>query len=334
MSQDDIQSGQDKETTQPAPKAEESVDATSEHSAQMAQSLQALRRRLIYLGIAILAFLLINNMVFVIDQTEKGVLLQLGDPVKVLSEPGLYFKLPDPVQSVHRFDGRLMVMDARPAEVLTQDKKPLVYEAYACWRIQDPTLFLRTVKERRDAEIRLGSLLLSEMNTALGKAELSELLSTEEGGVKIGDIAQRVTQLCNEKALGNFGIEVVQVRLRRLSFPEGTRQSVYRRMRSERQRIAKKYRAEGNEEANKIQADTDNEVSRLLSEAFRDAEKIKGEGDADAAKIYAEAYGKDPELYRLMRTLESYRKFLDDQTLIVLDSDAELLKLLITGEVD
>ncbi|MDP8257314.1 MAG: protease modulator HflC [Candidatus Alcyoniella australis] len=294
----------------------------------------AARTWLIVVGLLIICFLLLNNMLFTIDQSELGLLTFLGDPVRVLDKPGLYFKWPDPIQSVHRFDARLMVLDARPAEVLTQDKKPLVYEAYACWRIADPRLFIRTVKDRRTAEVRLSSMLLSEVSDVLGKSELSVLLSVEPDGVQIEQIMQVATERCRSAAREELGVEVVDVGLRRFGFPEGTRASVYRRMRSERQRIAKKYRAEGEEEAEKIKAETDKEVSRILTEAYRDAEQTKGEGDAVAARIYAEAYSSDPELYKLTRTLESYRKFLDEQTVIVLDSDAEVLKLLVSGKVD
>ena len=317
-------------------KGQQDPELTSEQALQTsASSLDPppkMRKWLILCGVVTLLFMLVNNMLFTINETETGVLTSFGEPVRSLSEPGLYFKYPDPFQSVHRFDARLMVLDVRPAEVLTQDKKPLVYEAYACWKIVDPVLFLRTVKEKKGAEIRLNSLVRSEMNAALGKAELSSLLSIEHV-VDIDIISDQVTLTTRKKTMENFGIDMLQVRLRRISFPEATRNSHFRRMRSERQRIAKKYRAEGEEEASKIRSDTDLEVSKLISKAYSEAEKTKGEGDAEAARIYAEAYSLNPELYQLTRTLEAYRKFLDDKTILVLDSNSEPLKLLMTGKI-
>ncbi len=273
----------------------------------------------------------IGSSLFTVDETQIVVVTRFGKPVKVIQDPGLNVKLPSPFASVLRFDKRIMVYEPLPSEFLTQDKKNILVQAFACWRIRDAQKFLQTVKTREGAELRIGDTIRSELGSSLGTSPLSELISTEPEGVKIGEIMARVTADCAEKTMRNYGIELASVSLKRINFPEQNKASVYERMRSERQRIAKKYRAEGNEKASMINAETDKEVSRILSEAYREAEKVKGEGDAQAAKIYSEAYNKDPEFYKKLRTLESYKKFLDEKTTVVLSADSELLEFLAEG---
>ena len=289
-------------------------------------------KRLFFKGILVLlALFILGSMLFTVDETQVVIVSQFGNPVRVLDQPGLKFKLPTPIQTLIRFDKRIALFNSRPTEFLTEDKKNIVIESFACWRINDAKKFLQTVKNRTGADIRLGDMLSSEIGAALGTIPLSALISTDPAAVKLASVMAEVTENCTQKALKNYGIDMLTVRLKRLNFPEQNKISVYNRMRSERERIAKKYRAEGQEQAVKIRAETDKDVSRTLAEAYRDAEQIKGEGDAQAARIYADAYNKDPNFFKLTRTLETYTKFLDEQTTVVLSSDAELLKLLGSG---
>jgi len=275
--------------------------------------------------------LLLFSAVFIVDETQLVIVSQFGNPIRVIDQPGLHWKAPAPIHTLVKFDKRLSVYNVRPSEFLTQDKKNIVVHSFVCWRIADARKFLQTVKDRNGAEIRLGDMANSELGSALGTLPLSALISTDPATVETGEVMAKVSETCAAKALTNYGIQVASMTLMRLNFPEQNKSSVYNRMRSERDRIAKKYRAEGQEQADSIKAGTEKEVSQLLSEAYSKAEAIKGEGDATAARIYAEAYKKDLGFYKFIRTLDSYTKFLDDQTTLVLSSDAELLKLLESG---
>lgn len=289
-------------------------------------------KRFFLKGILILfALFVVLSMLFTVDETEYVIVSQFGNPVRIIDQPGLKWKLPVPINTVLRFDKRIAVFNSKPSEFLTQDKKNILVESFACWQIGDAKKFLQTVKNRAGAQIRLGDMISSEVGSALGRIPLHSLISTDPEAVVLQKIMKDVSSNCAKKAKQNYGIEVMTVRLKRLNFPEQNKIAVYNRMRSERKRIAKKYRAEGREKAENIRAQTDKEVTRILSEAYHKAEEIKGEGDAKSARIYADAYKKDPAFYKLIRTLESYSKFLDKQTTVVLSSDAELLKILGKG---
>ena len=290
-----------------------------------------MRRIIIVATLILLLVAAFFSSLYTVDETQTVIISHFGNPVTVVEEPGLHFKLPAPMQTLIRFDNRIIVLNARPSEYLTKDKKNIVLETFACWRIKDARKFLQTVKNRIGAQFRLGDMIGSEIGAALGTIPLHALISTDAKEVKLGEIMTVVSKNCAYKALENYGIEVVTVKIKRLNFPNMNKIAVYNRMRSERERIAKLYRAEGKQRATEIRAETDREVSAILSEAYRESETIKGEGDARAAKIYADAYRNDPGFYKLIRTLESYEKFLDKQTTIILSSDAELLKYLEKG---
>jgi membrane protease subunit HflC len=276
--------------------------------------------------------LILNSMLFEVRETEQVVITQFGKPVRVIQKAGLYAKLPDPVQSVRRFDRRLLIYDVKPSEFLTQDKKNLVLDIYLTWKIVDPMMFLASVRERNIAEILLADVAIAEVGAAIGNMPLSALVSTQPDSVIIDSIMVDVTGNCRERSMENYGMDILDVKVKQLRLPEQNLESVFQRMRAERQRMAKKYRSEGEEEAIKIRAEADLEKRNIMAEAYRDAEKIKGEGEANAARIYADAFSRDPRFYKLVRTLQAYEKFLNDKTTVVLSTDSELLKLLKEGK--
>jgi len=282
------------------------------------------------LGIGVV-FLIVNSVLFQVSETELAIVTQFGRPVRVIRDAGLRAKLPAPIQSVKRFDRRLLVFDPKPAEFLTSDKKNVIVDAYLGWRIQDPLKFLESVKERSVAELFLADLVYAALGAETGNYPLSALVSIVSDSLRVEQIMARVTESCRRSAGEEYGIEILEVRMKRLNLPDQNKESVFDRMRAERERMAKKYRSEGEEEATKIRAETDKETRTLLAEAYRQSQQILGEGDAGAARIYASAYSRDPEFYRLVRTLESYRKFLDEKTTVVLSTDSELLNLLVEG---
>ena len=291
-----------------------------------------MERSVVTLIVAIaIGLLILNSVFFEVKEIEQVVITQFGKPVKVIREAGLYAKIPDPVQSVRRFDKRLLLYDVKPSEYLTADKKNIILNMYAAWQIVDPRTFLASVRERRTAEILLADVISAEVGAAIGKIPLSAMVSIDPEKVMVDSIMAVVTANCRAKALKNYGIDVKHVRMKQLQMPEQNLESVFQRMRAERQRMAKKYRSEGDEEAIKIRAEADKQKRTMMAQAYREAEIIKGEGEAEAARIYATAFSQDPKFYKLVRTLQAYETFLNDKTTVILSTDSELLRLLTEG---
>ena len=289
------------------------------------------RKILSIAALALIALIVLWRTFFTVDETQFAIVTQFGRPVRVIGSAGLKVKWP--WQSLLSFEKRLMVYNPRPSEFLTKDKKNVVVDNYVCWRIADPNRFLQTVNDLTGAEMRLHDTVWAAAAAALGNTDLSALVSTQPEEVRVSEVMKQVTEATRARALEQYGIEIVDVRMKRLNLPTQNRESVFARMRAERERIARQYRAEGEAEALKIRAEADQEKSRILSEAYREAERIRGDGDAQSTKIYAEAYSRDPKFYKLVRTLEAYKKVIDPNTTAILSSDSELLKLLTQGRV-
>ena len=262
-----------------------------------------------------------NLAAYQVPQWMQAVVVQLGEPVRIVQEPGLYWKIPF-VQNVLWFDKRLLDHDASPRELLTRDKQQLVVDNYSLWRIKDPLQFYRTVRSEDGARSRLDDIIYSNVRENLGRHTLSEIINT-----KRAELMEQVTKRTDEKAR-EFGIEVVDVRIKRADLPEKTEQNVFSRMRTERERLAKKFRAEGDEEARKIRSESDKEVAILTAEAKKQSEIRRGEGDAIAVRIFADAYSRDPEFYEFVRTLEAYRKAIRPNTALILSPNSEFLRFL------
>jgi modulator of FtsH protease HflC len=283
------------------------------------------------LGLAALALLLVWLATFTVSETDLAIVTLFGRPTRTVSDAGLHVKWP--FESVMRFDKRLIVYDPGSSEFLTKDKKNLVIGSAVCWRIIDPNRFLQTVGDITGAEMRLHDLVWAALAADIGRVDLSDLLSVEPGRARVQALGDQVRTAATVETEKRFGVAVVDVQLKRVNFPEQNKYAVFARMRAERERIAKEYRAKGEELAIKIRAEADRQRSQLLAEAYRAAEKLKGEGDAEAARVYSQAYGRNPQFYKFLRTLESYKKILNDKTSIILSGDSELLKLLTQGKV-
>ena len=287
-----------------------------------------MKKLLALLPVLVIAVVLVRSSVFTVSETEYVIVTTFGKPVRTISEPGFNRKWPAPIQSVLRFDKRLQIFDPRPTESFTLDRKNLVIDTFTCWRIADPDRFLVKVGSLSGAENSLSMLVASRMGSELGKHELSDLISIEPDQVKLTQIMQSVTDACKTVAEENYGIDVVDVRIKRINLPDENKESVYERMRAEREQKAKEYRASGEEEAMAIRSKTELEKREILSAAYRDAQQIKGQGDADAIRIYQEAYQKNPDFYTFMRTLSSYKTILGEETTMVMSAENDLLKLL------
>ncbi len=263
---------------------------------------------------------------FAVDECECVVVTQFGDPIKTIREAGLHRKLP--WQTVNRFDGRMQLYETPLIEYLTADKKNVILQAFTCWRIEDPLEFFRAVRTFDSATQKLDDIICASVGAKLGDYKMSDLISTNPDEVRIPDIEKLIAAEANRKTQSGYGITIARVGISRLALPEDNARSVYRRMEAERSAIAKEYRALGREEAQKIKSQAEREKSDIIADAYREAQIIKGEGDARAAEIYAEAYSEAPDFFKLLRTLEAYKKMLKQQTVIVMSTDSELLKYL------
>ena len=300
-------------------------------------------RRLLALVALAIALVLIVSSVFFVDETQYVLVTRFGRVVRVLddpqSDPGLHLKWP--FESVRRFDRRLQLYDPPAREMLTRDKKNLTVDSYVCWRIENVEKFQRSFRSLTEAESRLGERVRAILADSIGKVDLTQLVAAEPGQSSIAtssapapldDLTRRVTAAARGEAAQQYGIEVVDIRLRRFNLPEANRDAVFRRMRSERDRIVMEYRSQGESEARKIRSEADRKRSDTLAEASKESQIIRGRADAKATEIYSQAHSKDPQFYQLLRTLEAYRNmFKDDKTTVVLSTGSGLLKLLTDG---
>ncbi len=282
------------------------------------------RSLFILIGI-LLALIGVGDSYFVVMQTEQAIVFQFRDVVRVVSKPGLHFKIPY-VQSVETFERRVLAVDAPAQEIMLAEQKPLEVDAFARYRIDNPLLYYQRLRSETIARERLSSLLNATMRSILGTVNLSTLLSTDRVGVMT-----KITDLLNEEAK-DFGVEIIDVRIRRADLPEKTSDAVFARMRSEREQEAAQIRARGQQEALQTTASADREATIILAEAQGQAEKLKGEGDRKALEIMAEATGRDPQFFAFWRSMLAYREGLKpENTTYILSPDSEFFKYFGTG---
>lgn len=272
------------------------------------------------IGLVLIASLISTSM-FTVHLTQTAVLIELSKPKDIITEPGLYFKIPV-LQKVRYFSKQLLDNDSPPTEVITRDKKNLLIDNFSLYRIVDPLKFLETVRTENGARSRLDDIVYSELRVEIGTHDLMDVV-TENRNL----IMAKVTEQSNIKA-AEYGIEMADVRIKRVDLPPEIANSIFNRMRTERQRIAMEYRSEGKEESTKIRAQTDKEKTILIAEAYKQEQTIRGQGDGLATKIYADSFSKDPKFYNFIRSMEAYKKSLRTGTTILLSEDSEFLNFL------
>ena len=270
---------------------------------------------------AVIAGILGPQLLFTVDETQLAVITRLGEPQRSIRAPGLYPKAPF-IDTVNYFDKRLLIFDAPPSSLLTKDKKRLIIDVYARARIRDPLLFFQTLRTETGAASRAIGIIASELRTEIASDNQAEIITT-----KREDIMSRVATNAAPKFV-EFGIEIVDVRIKRADFPPEIAESVYARMQAERQRISAKERAEGAEVDAQVRADVDRQATIIRAEAERDANIIRGEGEAEATAIFASAIEQGEEFYAFKRSLEAYRMFLAENTTVVLPADSDLFQFL------
>jgi modulator of FtsH protease HflC len=280
---------------------------------------------------AILALMIAASTLFVVDQRQIAVVYALGEIKEVIGEPGLKVKLPPPFQNVVFLDRRIQTLDSQEtAAIFTAEKKSLVVDWLVKWRIVDSRQFIRTVgSDFRLLETRLSPVVQAAFNEEVTRRTVSDLLAKEREKVT-SDVRSRL--LDDAKA---FGIEIVDVRIKRVDFVAAISDAVYRRMQSERQQVANELRSTGAADAEKIRADADRQRSVIVAEAYRDAQKVKGEGDAKASALYADAFGRDPQFAQFYRSLEAYRaSFRNKSDIMVLDPSSDFFRTMRSGASD
>jgi membrane protease subunit HflC len=275
--------------------------------------------------VILVALALLMQTLYIVTEREQALVLQFGKFVRAVKEPGLNIKYPF-IQDIIVFDKRVLSADASPATYITLDKKRLVVDTVSRWRIDDPLVFYRTVKSYGGAVARLNDVIFSQLREGVANEVFMEFIRE-----KREEIMERVSENA-KKVAERFGIEVIDVRIKRVDLPDEVEASVFARMRAERQRIAKRYRAEGDERARKIRANANKERQIMIADAYKEAESTRGSGDAKAIKVYADAYGQDPDFYSFFRHLEAYEKVFGKESTLLLKSDSELLKFLNSPE--
>jgi modulator of FtsH protease HflC len=288
-------------------------------------------RRRAAVALALLVGAALVSCFLVVDASEHVVVLRLGRVARAVAEPGLHLKLPYPLEQARRLDRRLLSFAPGPAEYLTEDRKNLVIASLVTWRIADPVRFVGAVDSRAAAEERLADVVLTRIGAVLGAHPASALIAVEGHGPRFARVMDAILGEARGRVRGEYGIELVDVRMRQVTLPEQNRANVFARMQAERGKIAMKFRSEGEREFKKIVAEAQAETTRIQAGAYREAERLKAEGDAEAMRIYAEGSGKNASFYKFMRTLQAYEKLLDGNTTVFLPADAEVFRLLEGG---
>jgi modulator of FtsH protease HflC len=280
-------------------------------------------RRLFFvvLGVIIALWIVLPQFVFIIDEREQALITQFGAYVRTITTPGLHVKMPF-VHTLQRFDKRVLATDAAPAEYLTLDKKRLVVDYVTRWRINDPLAFFKSVATLEGVRARIEDIVFSELRRELSSQDFAPVTS------EMREPTMEAVARGAGARTADFGIELIDVRIKRADLPGEVQQSVFARMVSERGRIAKRYRSEGEEEAAKLRAETDKQREIILAQAYDRSQRLQGEGDAAATTIYADAYEREPQFYAFLRTLEAYDTILTPETLLVLPGDAAMFRLL------
>jgi len=270
-----------------------------------------------------IALMLLSSTVFVVDQRKYAIVFALGEVKQVISEPGLHFKLPPPFQNVVYLDKRIQTLDPKEADrFITAEKMNILVDAFVKWKVTDPRLYFVSFggDEVRSGD-RMQQIVKAALNDEITKRTVREVISGQRGKV-MESIRSKVVDEAKQ-----IGVEIVDVRLKRVDYVEQINNSVYERMKAERARVANEARSTGAAESEQVRADADKQRTVILAEAYREAEKIKGEGDAKASQIYAEAFGRNPEFYKFYRSLEAYRaSFKSKADVMLVDPQSDFFK--------
>ena len=279
---------------------------------------------LLILSIIISLFLI----TYTVSEKEYVIVTRFGKAVRIIDHSGLGFKLPGFFETINRIERRASLSVIQPIQLLLSDKNPIIITCYVCWRVSDPLLFFQSVGMVETAEQKLGDMINSQLGNVLGDYNLNQIINAETENVKLTEIETHILNNSNKNVKTKYGLEILQIGIRRINYPSIVAKAVFDRMQSEREKEAKKYRAEGTEEAAKIEAKADKEVSEILAKAYQESETIKGMGDEEAIRIYGEAYSQDIEFFNFSKSLELYKELLQGKTTLVLSTQNEIFRYL------
>jgi membrane protease subunit HflC len=302
--------------------------------------------RVLQIAAVLLALIALNNAFYQVNETDQVIITQFGDPIGApVTAPGMHFKVPF-IQQANRFDKRFLEWDGNPNQVPTRDKRFIWVDTYARWRIVDPLKFFQRLRDERGAQSRLDDILDGETRNAVARYDLIEIVRStnrnpDDVPIEAGEervrleqiergrrqIHQEILQRAAER-MADLGIELLDIRLKRINYVEEVQKDVFARMIAERQRIAELFRSEGEGESARIRGERERELKRIQSEAYRTAEELRGKADAEATSIYSEAHGRDADFYAFTKSLEAYERSIDPKTYFILSTDSELLKFL------
>ncbi len=280
----------------------------------------------IFVGLIILLIIAYNLFCFPVDETKTAAVIQFGEIVRVVKEPGLHFKIPF-IQGVRYLSDRVLIYDIQSKLIVTSDEKGLFVNNYAFWRIEDPKTFIQSMRTMDSAQARIDDVVFSNLRNTLAEHALNDIVSR-----KRLEYLKQVTRTSQENIKG-FGVKLLDVRVKRADLPSENEAAVYDRMKSKWEAEAELSRAEGDQEARKVRSAADRDVEIIMADAKRQAERSKGEGDAQALEIYANAYNQKPKFYRFWRSLESYKKSFEAGSTIVLSTDSDYLKFFESKEL-
>ena len=290
-----------------------------------------MKKIIFVLLIFIILGLVINGSLFGVNEGKSVILTQWGKPVKTIVKAGLAVKWP--WQKLNVFDNRINCFESQTLQLLLEDKNPIIVTCYIAWKLDNPEMFFQSLNNVDNARLKLGDMVNSQLGIVISEYEIDEIINTVPENVKLQEIYEKIKEETDARARDKYGIQIVEVGLKKILYPSVVSNAVYQRMKAERTKEAVKYVAEGEEEATKIRANTDREVKELLAKAYKEAEEIKGEGDKEALKIYADAYSKDPEFFRFVKSLQVYSEIMDKNTTLVLSTDSELFEYLNSKEL-
>lgn len=300
---------------------------------------------IVLVAIVFMGIIAFNMLTFRVYMTEHAVVTRFGDihravvadagamqdlrnnprfkDLDIVEGNGLFFKVPF-IDKVDYYNDRMLTYDVDSREVTTRDKKKVILDNYAQWKIVNPVLFRVTMRTEDNAYVRLEDIIYSQLNQHIGKIDAEVLISNKD---HVSSMLAEIVDSANVE-VKDYGIEIVDVRIKRTDLPQENNANIFNRMRTERERMAMQYRSEGQEEAQKIRSDADRQATVIEAQAYAQAERIRGEGEAEALKIYAEVYNRDPEFYEFFRSLQTYREALKENTTLVIDSNSEFAKFL------
>jgi len=279
-------------------------------------------------AITVIIITILILSLYTVDETNWAIVTQFGKPVKTINSPGLYIKLPSPVQTVNYFDKRISLIRTQPVQFLLKENKPIIISTFIAWKISNPLLFFEVMGFEKNAPSKLEDMVNSYLGNTLGNYKLEELINTDKSKIKIEEIENKIKKLSGTETVNKYGIKIVELGFVRISYPAIVTKAVYTRMKTERETEAKKLRSAGEEKAQTIKIEANKKAGEMISAAKKEAIVIKGKAEAEAMRLYGKAYKKSPKFFDFVKSMDTYSKILKNRTTLILSTKSKLFKYL------